>query len=92
MAETSSRKAYLFYFGLCWGTIVFGIFLRLHQFLYNRSLWIDEISIALNAANKPFTMLFHNQISPLGFLVIEKSLVYLLGNNEYVLRALDLPL
>ena len=90
MAETKNRKAYLFYFSLIWGTIIFGIFLRLHQFLYNRSLWIDEISIALNAANKPFGMFFHNQISPLGFLAIEKALIHIFGNNEYVLRAFPL--
>ena len=48
--------------------------------------------IALNLINRSYLELFetldYNQAAPLGFLFIEKSLVQLLGDNEYVLRFL----
>ncbi|MCM8787160.1 MAG: hypothetical protein NC935_03810 [Candidatus Omnitrophica bacterium] len=75
--------------------IYFGILLRLFQYLYNRSLWLDEAKLALNIVNcslkelllKPPTML---QVAPFGFLLIEKIIVFLLGNSEYTLRLFPL--
>lgn len=64
--------------------------LRFIQFAANRSLWLDESMLALNILTKSFTGLFqpldYFQVAPIGFLVLEKALVGLLGNNEFVLR------
>lgn len=70
--------------------VVIGIILRLIQFSLNRSLWLDECFVALTVVNKSFLELLrpiaYFQVTPIGFLFIEKSLVLLLGNNEYILR------
>ena len=75
---------------LPWVCISLGVILRLRQYLFNRALWIDEAFIALNIVNKSFNELLqpleYNQGAPIGFLFIEKILVNLLGNSEYILR------
>lgn len=43
--------------------IVLGIILRLVQYLYNRSIWLDESFIALNIMNRSFLEL----LKPLDF-------------------------
>jgi hypothetical protein len=66
------------------------IILRLVQYLYNRSLWVDESFLALNIINRSFKTLLQpldfNQGAQVGFLMIEKAAVELLGQSEYVLR------
>jgi hypothetical protein len=70
---------------ICWGGI-----LRLTQYLCNRSLWLDESSLALNIVNRSFSQLLkpldYGQGSPLGFLILERLAVRLFGNSEYALR------
>lgn len=70
--------------------ICFGVLLRLKLYLCNRSLWLDEAFLALNIVNRSFLGLLqpldYNQVAPIGFLVVEKSLVHFFGNNEYMLR------
>ncbi|MDP2922509.1 MAG: hypothetical protein Q8O30_02150 [Candidatus Omnitrophota bacterium] len=67
-----------------------GILLRLKPYLCNRSLWLDETFLALNIVNRSFLELLqplsYIQVAPIGFLMIEKSLVHFFGNNEYALR------
>jgi hypothetical protein len=67
-----------------------GIILRLRKYFSNRSLWTDEAAIALNIINRSFNELLqpldYGQTAPIGFVFIEKILVNLLGNSEYVLR------
>ena len=46
-----------------WIIIGLGIILRLVQYLYNRSLWLDEASLALNVIEKSFSGL----LQPLGY-------------------------
>ncbi|WP_083602482.1 glycosyltransferase family 39 protein [Hydrococcus rivularis] len=74
--------------------LVFGIFVRLIQYVSNRSLWYDEASLALNIVNRSYLELLgpldYDQAAPPGFLWIEKLFVQLLGNNEYVLRLFPL--
>ena len=74
--------------------ILFGIILRLSQYLFNRSLWFDEALISLNIINRSYGKLFdaldYNQGAPVGFLLLTKFLVQLLGDSEYVLRLLPL--
>jgi hypothetical protein len=79
---------------LTWIIIGFGILIRLIQYLYNRSLWADEAVLALNIVNRSYLELFqpldYDQAAPIGFLLVEKLAVQLLGNNEYALRLLPL--
>ena len=67
-----------------------GGLVRLVQYLNNRSLWDDEAMIALNLINRSYSELIaaldYNQAAPLGFLYIEKSVIQILGDNEYALR------
>lgn len=70
--------------------IVVGIALRLIHYLLDRSLWIDEAFVALNINERSLGELLdplkYNQAAPVGFLAITKSVVLVLGNNEYWLR------
>jgi hypothetical protein len=67
-----------------------GIVIRLRQYLFNRNLWVDEAMIALNVVHKDFQELIlpldYVQVSPLGFLYLQKVTTYVLGNSEYALR------
>lgn len=78
-----------------WGMIVVvGVILRLRQYFVNRSLWVDEASLALNIINRTFSALTlpldYDQGAPMGFLFIQKFLVLILGNSEYILRLFPL--
>ncbi|MGB3560333.1 MAG: glycosyltransferase family 39 protein [Geitlerinemataceae cyanobacterium] len=74
--------------------MAFGVLVRLVQYLANRSLWADEAVLALNLINRSYAELFqpldYNQAAPIGFLLIEKFLLTIFGNNEYVLRLFPL--
>jgi 4-amino-4-deoxy-L-arabinose transferase-like glycosyltransferase len=74
--------------------ISFGILVRLVQYFFNRSLWNDEAALALNIVNRSYLELLqpldYNQGAPIGFLMVEKLAVQLLGNNEYALRIFPL--
>lgn len=67
-----------------------GIAVRFYQYVFAKSLWLDESFLALNIVNKSFPELLkpldYGQVAPIGFLFVEKLSVQLLGNNEYVLR------
>jgi 4-amino-4-deoxy-L-arabinose transferase-like glycosyltransferase len=77
-----------------YGLLLVGIVLRLIPYLLDRSLFIDEASIALNVTNRSFAGLLHTldygQIAPLLFLFIEKATIILFGNSEQSLRLLPL--
>jgi len=79
---------------LLWILIGIGVILRFVQYLYNRSLWADEASLALNITGRSFSELFqpldYGQAAPLGFLALEKLAVQTFGNNEYALRLFPL--
>jgi 4-amino-4-deoxy-L-arabinose transferase-like glycosyltransferase len=74
--------------------IAFGILLRLRQYLFNRSLWLDEALIVFNIINRSFSGFFepldYNQGAPIGFLLFEKLSTILFNNSEYVLRLFPL--
>lgn len=74
--------------------LAFGILVRLVQYLANRSLWGDEAVLALNIVNRSFAGLLqpldYEQGAPIGFLMVEKLAVQLLGDNEYALRLFPL--
>lgn len=72
------------------GFVIFGVLVRLVQYLNNRSLWFDEVNLALNIVNRSYLQLLspldNSQAAPPGFLWIEKLSIQVLGNNEYALR------
>ncbi len=74
--------------------VLFGVALRLRQYLTGRSLWLDEAMLALNIVRRDFAGLLQplddNQGGPVGFLLAEKLVVTLLGNHELTLRLLPL--
>ena len=67
-----------------------GVGLRVAQYLGNRSLWGDEVAIALNLRLRTFAELLHplsyDQTMPLGLLLVTKSLASVFGYSELVLR------
>jgi hypothetical protein len=71
-----------------------GILTSLTQFLYNRSLWFDESTLALNIISKNSLELLKplndHQVAPVLFLQIEKLFSTLLPNTEYGLRLFPL--
>lgn len=85
------KKIYLFNFFPLF-IILLGFIIRLRQYLANRSLWIDEASLALNILEKDYVGLLQKldyvQAAPPLFLLITKFLTELFGNSEYVLRLL----
>jgi len=71
-----------------------GVSLRLIQYNFNRSLWLDEAFLALNILNRSLLGLFHplsyNQGAPVGFLIMEKIVVEVFNGSEYALRLMPL--
>ena len=89
--EKTARN--LFFSLLPWGIIALGIALRLDQYLFNRSLWLDEAFIAVNFLDSSFLDLLqppfdysHSILTPLGFLLTSKLSINLFGNSDLVLR------
>jgi hypothetical protein len=74
--------------------MVVGALLRLRQFQFNRSLWLDEAMLAVNIASRSFGELFLpldlHQNAPILFLLLEKLSLVLFGVNEPALRALPM--
>ena len=75
---------------LVWAFVALGVLTRLRQYVLDRSLWLDESFLALNILHRsPVELLKpldYDQAAPLGFLLLEKSAVMLLGTSELVLR------
>ncbi|MBK8944248.1 MAG: glycosyltransferase family 39 protein [Ignavibacteriae bacterium] len=70
--------------------IFLGIVFRLSQFLFNRSLWPDESSLALNIVERDYLEflkpLDYHQGAPFGFLIIVKFFINTFGNTDLILR------
>ncbi|MCD6486112.1 MAG: glycosyltransferase family 39 protein, partial [Syntrophobacterales bacterium] len=81
-------------FAMFYLVIFTGISLAVYQFILNRSLWLDEASLALNIIGKDFLGLTkpldYKQVAPIGFLFIERLSVLMLGKNEFALRIFPL--
>lgn len=70
-----------------------GAVLRFAQYLHNRSLWLDEVSLAMNIVKRGFVGLFEplrNAVAPPLFAVIVKAFILVLGPTELALRLLPL--
>lgn len=74
--------------------LVVGVALRLHHYVDRRSLWLDEIWVALNIVGRSFAGLArpldYAQSAPVGFLWAERLAVVVGGVNELALRAFPL--
>lgn len=74
--------------------IALGIVLRLAGFLAGRSLWRDEVAVALNLRFRDFQGLFrlldYDQTMPIALLQGVKAIVSVTGFSEYSLRLLFL--
>ena len=72
------------------GFVAFGIFLRLVRFLLRYPLWHDEAFIAVNFIDRGYRELAepleYLQVCPILFLWVERTIVLLLGFNEWSLR------
>jgi len=81
-----------FFRWLPWLIIALGFVLRLDQYFFNRSLWLDEAYFAVNVIDRTFLELFEapldysSHIMPPGFLVIAKLSITLFGNSDFILR------
>ena len=77
-----------------WLLIAVGIVLRLRQYLFNRSLWVDEAALASSIVSRSYPDLFktldYGLSAPFGFLVSSKFVVDIFGNNEFALRLIPL--
>jgi len=65
---------------------VLGVALRLREYWFNRSLWVDEAAFALNVINRDFASLLSDQTAPPGFLLATFSAVAAFGPGELALR------
>lgn len=71
--------------------VCIGWLLRGRQYLFNRSLWLDEAYLAVNFLDRDlaqllFEPLSNGQAAPLGFLALTKVLTTVLGVEDWVLR------
>jgi hypothetical protein len=75
--------------------LALGLILRLRQYLFNRSLWLDEAYLATSFVDRDLgELLFHplanGQVAPLGFLLLVKAVTSVLGTHDWALRLLPL--
>ena len=71
--------------------VILGVALRFRQYLFNRSFWFDEASLALNVVDRDLTTLLterlaYLQTAPPGFLVAARAMVVALGPFDWALR------
>ncbi|MEW5915995.1 MAG: hypothetical protein AB1762_06305 [Gemmatimonadota bacterium] len=75
--------------------LVIGITLRLLQYTAGASLWLDELALANNLADRSWSSLLreplsYNQVAPPGFVLLHKLVYELAGANDHALRAYSL--
>jgi hypothetical protein len=79
---------------LIWALVGLGAALRVARYAVDRSLWLDEATLALNIADRPFRHLFGTLDfatgAPPGFLAVQKLAVTALGRSEYAFRLFPL--
>lgn len=75
-------------------TGVIGFSIALYQYLFNRSIWLDEAKLALNILDRDYLGLAQpldsGQVAPILFLWLEKFNIQVFGANELALRLLPL--
>lgn len=75
-------------------TAFVGFFVAIFQYIYNRSVWLDEAKLALNILDRDYLGLMQpldsGQIAPILFLWIERFNIQVFGSNELALRLFPL--
>ena len=71
--------------------------LRLKYYSENLSLWLDEAALVLEILRRSFSEIFlvtnynrYSPTAPVGFLLLEKSVIACLGSSEWALRLVPL--
>jgi hypothetical protein len=71
-------------------SLVIGLFLRTREWLFDRSLWLDELMVTDSIVHRGFAGLLQplafNQVAPIGWLWAERASVDLFGMNDMALR------
>ncbi|HEY8965056.1 MAG TPA: hypothetical protein VIM58_01350, partial [Candidatus Methylacidiphilales bacterium] len=79
---------------LLWALVGIGIALRLREYVFGRSLWLDEAMLANNVADRTFLGLLRpladDQVCPVGLLFLFKAATVLFGATDYALRLVPL--
>ncbi|MDD5674318.1 MAG: hypothetical protein PHC61_09150 [Chitinivibrionales bacterium] len=74
--------------------LLLGVLLRAGRYWSNRSLWLDEASLANGIIESSWAALLHplmgNQQAPLGFVYVEKIISVLWNGGEHALRLFPL--
>ncbi len=74
--------------------MLLAVLLSAIQFFLNRSLWMDEASLAINIISRDFAGLFHpldhNQVAPILYLQLTKAFSLLTPTMEYGLRIIPM--
>lgn len=74
--------------------VLLGAFVRLRQYAFGRSLWLDEAMLALSVVRRSPSDLLHpllyGQAAPVGFLWSERVAAVFLGEGERSLRLVPL--
>ena len=77
-----------------WDIIGFGVFLRILAYSYNRPYWMDEGSLLGNLVETrvfDFSGPLHgDQLAPIGFMIIQRMIIGVLGSSGYATRLLPL--
>jgi Dolichyl-phosphate-mannose-protein mannosyltransferase len=73
------------------GLVLLGVGLRFWEYLFNRSLYLDEILLTRSIVGMPLGSLLSkpllmDQVAPRGFLLVERLVVTILGPSELALR------
>ena len=73
------------------GILLIGLGIRIFHYIYNRSLWMDEIYLASSFMHMSYSdlavrMLDYDQKAPIGFLWCVKFCVDIFGKGEMALR------
>jgi len=69
--------------------IVYGVLIRIVQYLHDRSFWLDEARVGLAVVERTFNQqLTTSNITsePIGFMVLAKIITYAIGDTDIVLR------
>jgi hypothetical protein len=88
---TVKTAAYRFYFAwLIPASLVIGLYLRTREWLFDRSLWLDELMVTYSITHRGFAGLVRplslNQAAPVGWLWAERASIDLFGMNDLALR------
>ena len=71
-------------------SLLVGLFLRTREWLFDKSMWLDELMVTYSIAHRSFagllTPLNFNQAGPIGWLWAEHASIRLFGMNDLALR------